>query len=272
MTDPPNRLLTLCRKTLQLNLRDSSDRPYDILLDDMATHVARLIERNLQSGRAGRVALVQGYDPNDQATWLPGYVQSVTQNYAQEYRRLTALEAGDTAAWVDLHATLTRRAYHVLRRFLDHNQTNQLASDVAQDVCEKLFRTTYPGDVPFDAWTGTILVNHVTAMGRSADLLDAAQTKSDRRPAALDEQLEHSGVPNDPAAADPFATIDDQWWLLAAIAQLPTYAQKVVIVHGHLLERPVDEIAELLDRTPQAVYNLRARALRNLRTLLSADE
>jgi len=265
-------LLTLCREALQLSLRDSADHAYDMSLDDMAAQVARLIERNLQSGRAGRVALVQGHDPNDQANWLPGYVRSVTKNCAREYRRLTALEAGDTDAWVDLHATLARRAYFVLRRFLEHDQANQRASDVAQDVCEKLFLTTYPGDVPFDAWTGTILVNHVTAMGRSKDALDAARAKSNRWPAIQDEQFEHAGIPNDPAAADPFATLDDQWWLLAAIAQLPTYAQKVVIVHGHLLEHPVDEIAELLDRTPQAVYNLRARALRNLRTLLSADE
>ncbi len=263
---PPPWLLLLCREHLQKDLPEPL--PPTLSLDDLIIRIAQLVAHNLDSGRARHVAHIQGDDPADITSWLPQYIRRVATHYLREQPRLTALEAGDPDAWAALHKTLTVQAYHRLRRSHGHGDAQQRASDLAQNVCEIIYRAPYPCDVPFDAWAARILVNQVYAASRSGDVLDVSPS----RITDLDALLEGAGSLVDPAGEDPLTTVDAQLWLLAAIAKLPSRAQQVVIVYGYLLERDVEEIAGFLDCTSQAVYNLRYRALRKLKALLSSEK
>ena len=67
---------------------------------------------------------------------------------------------------------------------------------------------------------------------------------------------------------NPFERIENQLLLLDAIAQLPSEAQRQVILLSFFYDWESAQIAEALDKTPQAVYNLKHRALRKLREIL----
>jgi len=263
---PSPWLLPLCREHLQNDL--PAPLPSTLSFDELIRRIAHLVARNLDTGRAVRVAHTEGSDPTDVTSWLPQYIRRVAIHYLREQPRLAALEAGDPNAWTALHKTLTAQAYHQLRRAHGHGYAQQQAPDIAQDVCETIYRAPYPCDVPFDAWAARILVNQVYAPSRSGDVLDISPSHI----AGLDALLERTGAPVDSAGEDPLATIDVQLRLLSAIEQLPSQAQQVVIVQGYLLERDVEEIADFLGRTPQAVYNLRYRALRKLKVLLLSEK
>jgi RNA polymerase sigma factor (sigma-70 family) len=78
-----------------------------------------------------------------------------------------------------------------------------------------------------------------------------------RRPVPTEELPDHPEPPR-----DDLVETDDLLW--AAVRSLPP-RQRVAVVHRHVLDRSYDEIAELMDTTPEAVRANVYQAMRRLR-------
>jgi RNA polymerase sigma factor (sigma-70 family) len=225
-----------------------------------------LVEENIRSGRFAKFA---GAESNSTPANLAEYVDRVVSYMSKEGRRIQALQDGDSEEWYRLGNFLYTRARPLVSRFRGRGGVAADASDFAQKACVVVFEKRYPFDIPFDAWATTIL-NHLIIGGltRSGDALDRPKP-----PESLEEfpgsgqmfGLPLSEVLANPFSMAPFEKIENQNLILNAIDRLCSPAQKFVIIESYLNCVEDVEIARRLGKTPQAVYNLRQRALLCLR-------
>jgi RNA polymerase sigma factor (sigma-70 family) len=206
---------------------------------------------------------------------LEAYVDRVIASYLQEHHRVERLAAGDEVTWNRLGEQLARRAQAMLlRRQVPGDRAASLAADFAQETCEIIYSHSFPYDVSFDGWSTLILKNRILGRyTRSPDLIDRQVIQSLDRPSGGDAS-DHFSLYDllvDPAGDAAFERTEVQALLIQAIAHLPSPAQRAVIIDTYFYELGDQEIARRLGRSRQAVYNLRHRALRNLRRIL-ADE
>jgi len=235
---------------------------------ELATRCAAIIARNLKSGRAQRVIGKQGIDAPQAAD---AYVDRVVTAFAREDPRVTRLDAGDREEWQRLFELLFRYARSMLRRY---NSQVDSAADFAQLACESICSRPFPYDVTFNAWAGLILKNHIRMKRlRSRDV-------SDRAPGAVSlDRASHDEAGDDrlhDLLADPsndsiFERRELREWLLDAIQRLPSREQQDVILLKYFYSASDEAIAQQLDRSVQAVYRLRHRALLGLRSILTID-
>jgi RNA polymerase sigma factor (sigma-70 family) len=201
------------------------------------------------------------------------YVDRVIHSYLQEQSRVEALAAQDEAAWAELHEQLTGRAYNILLRLqVPPGQAMGEAADFAQAACEIIFSHPFPYDVSFDAWATRILKNRILWRDtRSQDLIDREpRTLSLDRPGRSETGDDFSlyDLLTDGAGTSAFERLEVQEWLMQAIAGLRSGAQQRVIIDSFFYGLSDEEIATRLGKTKQAVYNLRHRALRDLKEIL----
>ncbi len=233
-----------------------SEPEYGWLLSEIRETVAD----NLCRGRA-RKFLQTGHCRS-----LAEYVQLVARTIkseAQESRRLPAGDGQDDW-WRLLQQKLRAQAYFLLLRLgVDHYEAYQRADDFAQDACLKIFVAKYPADVPFTAWAQRILRNTILSkLRRRPDTLDVPGAIT-----ALEED-EEAGATTAPET-DPIEEAENRGMFQQALCQLPSETQRKVI----LLELngfTAQEIALTLDRSAQAVYNLRHRAILEMKATVAA--
>jgi len=239
--------------------------------------VSNILQTNLSNGRA-QYAI--GSDTRGITTsCLQQYGLRVATHYWAEHKRITALVAGDEKLWEELRRRLIHRAYHMLctHAGLPSAAAYEQAPDHAQEACQRILRGRYPYDVPFYAWATRILINCVLKrLKRSSDLLDRGLfVELDvENPFTVDWSSKDHGenwqTLNTPESFSE--NIETRHLMLDAIEQLPSEAQRQVILLDFFYEWEDTKIAEALDKTCQAVYNLRYRALRGLKEILEHQE
>ncbi len=258
--------------------------------------IERIFLRNLASGRAQRVrrhwlvtpdTASQRFSPPwaklpvaEQPEWPLGYLQQVIHIYQQEQVRLHALAQHDSDTWRRLGACLAASATHLLVQMgLDAALAADLALDMAQQACCKIYVSIFPCDIAFDIWTHVILKNQILhQLTRSKELLDRQPYIESFEALQTEQEDRHNFTPIGQMDADPGQTafsaskqIEDRDWLIDAIAQLPSPERRAVIVYTFYYDLSDDEIAHRLGKSKGAVYTLRHRALKQLQVILASD-
>ncbi len=176
-------------------------------------------------------------------------------------RLITRLQAGEDELFKALYERYFDRVYAYLRVTLgDPHEAEDVSQEVFVSVLEalpKYERRT----VPFRAWVFRIARNAALTRRRSSGrLVLESPTELARRGASDRDAI-------DPASLE---WIHDSE-LVARVERLPE-AQQQVIMLRYLFELGCGEIADLLERKPDAVRQLHSRALRSLRSGLAPVE
>ncbi|HEY4691562.1 MAG TPA: sigma-70 family RNA polymerase sigma factor [Anaerolineae bacterium] len=269
-------LLTMCKRRVSAFAGSLPGEP-PIPAPKLAAQLAKIVWRNLHSGRVQRVFSRGEARAPIRLDWLEEYVDRVIGYYLAEHERVERLADGDSAEWDRLQRLLYWRAYRMLQHWpLKGLTAEQDAVDYAQQTCISVYNATFPYDVSFDAWATLILHNHILKQyTRSTDVID-------RNP--LVESLDNSYDSHDsdswrsphdaladPESEAPFESVDTQEQIKWAIARLPSPSQQQVVTYTFLLGRSDEWISREMGRSRQSVYNLRHRAIQQLRQILSAS-
>ncbi len=230
--------------------------------------ITTIVARNVQSGRAQRVLATTAPEQ------IERYIDRVIATFIVEHDRLDRLAAGEADAWTRLFQQLAQRAQWLLNRITTSPATAPEAIEFAQAACEAIFRSTFPYDVSFDAWATLVLKNIIwQRYQRSRDLLDRnSQVESLEGASTAEPGTEFS---LHELLADPNSNVFDQpevrEWLLSALDQLSSVTQERVLIELYFNERSIPEVAQRLGRSVQAVYNLKHRALLELKSILTRE-
>lgn len=275
-------------------LVDEMDKAHELvggLSKQHITQIAKIVSRNYISGRAHRVmgetlspasSLLEhpetAHIAPDLPMWIFSYLQKVISIYRQEAHRLHALAAGDLVAWETLSLWLVESAhYYLMRKGINHSAAAEMARDMAQQTCLRVYTSFFPCDVPFDTWVYVILKNQILqCFMRSRDLLDRQpyiesldelQAELGDQPAAtaIGHLLKQVGAPTLPNIQG----LEETDWLLTAIAQMPSAERRAVIIYTYFHAYSDEEIALTLGKSTGAVHTLRHRALKQLQTILN---
>lgn len=230
--------------------------------DEIAVRIAddpieRIVDRNVGSGRYRRVCSFTEQTPSREE-----YARQVAHYHARHSDQVSRLERGDRPAWEELWRLLFRAAYGLLLRAgWAPAQAYARAEEATQECCLTIYCRSYPYDCPFDAWVLTILRHQVfRPHHRSRNPLDLLG-----RTCALEERDEQESAPD-------ASRIEAREPLIEAVSRLPSEPQREVIMNLFFRDRTVEETAAMLGKTPQAIYNLKGRALARLAELLSEDD
>lgn len=274
MLSEENSLWMSCRTFLLAWLeRNVGGEPRDV--EDTARRIIEIVRENVSSGRFGRVCKFENREAGEEA--LRDYVVRVGKYYLEEHERVTKLQEADGLAWQELYNRLLPRAYHRLLKFgVPEDQAYEEANDYVQQACENIYRGRYTYDVPFEARAARILFNNISqrytrqgdvlAKPRMTYSLDQPTDASEDRTLCLRDMLDA------PDSLATFERVDIQELLLWAVKRLDSRSQQRVIIRSFFYDWTDGEIAAELGKSKQAVYNLRHRALKELRKILEADE
>jgi RNA polymerase sigma-70 factor, ECF subfamily len=186
---------------------------------------------------------------------------SLQREDADTARLVVRIQAGDKDLIGPLYLRYFDRVYAYLKITL---QDPHEAEDAAQAVFIRVLEAL-PGyerrEVPFRAWLFRIVRND--AINR----LRQRQRLTVESPEDLAQRGEGA---TEPVGPDSIDWIGDAR-LLNLIERLPL-GQRQVIVLRYMMDFNTVEIAELLDRSPEAVRQLHHRAMRYLRQRMSRDD
>jgi len=180
---------------------------------------------------------------------------------ADTARMVMRIQEGDKELLGPLYLRYFDRVYAYLRITL---QDTHEAEDAAQGVFMRVLEAlpSYERrEVPFRAWLFRIVRND--AINR----LRARQRLTVEDPIDLAERGERATPPPGPDGIDWLGDAR----LLALIERLPL-SQRQVIVLRYMMDFNTVEIAELLERSPEAVRQLHHRAMRYLRQRMSRED
>jgi RNA polymerase sigma-70 factor, ECF subfamily len=174
-------------------------------------------------------------------------------------RLVTRLQAGEKELFGDLYLRYFDRLYCYLRVGLkDAHEAEDLAQQVFINALEAL--PSYERRrQPFRAWLFTIARNR---------LLDHLRTHRRVEPEDPDTIDRRRGAYSEEASARALQWMSDSEVLLF-VERLPP-AQRQVLVLRYMMDFTTAEIAEILDRTPEAIRQIQHRALGYLEERLSA--
>jgi RNA polymerase sigma factor (sigma-70 family) len=263
-------LRAACQQRVNALVKPEQLDPAGLSRLQLGQQVTRIVKRNLASGRAQRVMSHDRQREPLTRSQLEQYIDRVIGVYLIEHARIERLAAQADAEWNQLQAELTTRA----RRMLQHwpasvFQPQAEAPDFAQQACETIFNAIFPYDVAFDAWATVILNNHIRQRAtRSRDLVDRnpSVVSLDQPTGSQPEQMTALyDLVQDPTADHLFETVELQLQITAAIARLSSPTQQLIILYSFLYGWSDKQLANHLAKTEQAIYNLRHRALRQLR-------
>ncbi len=268
----PAYILQMCEHQASETVTENDLEQYETSREELIRHITQIVLRNVASGRVQRV-IIAGQFTESRKALSEAYIDRVIASYLREHGRVEALAARDEVAWTELFQQLASRAYNILLRMqAPSGRAQDEAADFAQDVCETIFNHPFPYDVSFDAWVTRILKNRILwCYTRSPDLADRKPWMwSLDRPSRSgpDDDFSLYDLLSDESSDAPFEKSEVQEMLIQAINRLRSTAQQQVVVDTFFYDLSDDEIAMRLGKTKQAVYNLRFRALRNLRRIL----
>jgi RNA polymerase sigma-70 factor, ECF subfamily len=163
-------------------------------------------------------------------------------------------QRGDKGAYALVAARIADRFLAVARRIL---RDRDLAEDATQQallaIWQDLPRLRDPAR--FEAWSYRLLVHACYAEGRR-----------ERRWAPNIRVLPIDA----PAAADELSSVDDRDQLERGFRRLPIDHRTVVVLY-HYLDKPLDEIARILDIPVGTAHSRLHHAMRGMRAALEAD-
>lgn len=188
---------------------------------------------------------------------------------------LTRAVSGDRAALAELlerHGPTARAslAGRIPKRWQAQLSEDDLIQQTYADAVAHITEIVGPSENAFACWLKTTarrnlrdVVKMLETHKRGGDRRQLSSLAADGSYVALLETLTGSGTPPSGKVAEREAAM----LLRQAIAQLPELYARVVTLHD-LEQRPVEEVAAALKRSPGAVYMLRARAHDRLRKIL----
>jgi RNA polymerase sigma-70 factor, ECF subfamily len=220
--------------------------------DPASDEIRSIVAANIRSGRFARVSAYAG-----RTLTLTEYSEQTARHYRHSHPFVALLQRGDAEAWGLLWKRLYDAAYALLvARGWNAEQAHARAEEAVQEACLNISNKPYPYDCSFEAWAITIVRNCLR--GRQPAPLDRPNTSV--MLASVADQ-----------AVDALAALDDHLLLVDALFRLESRAQRQVIICLYFDDLSPAQTAQKLGRTVQAVYNLKARALAQLRTLLDDD-
>lgn len=265
------RILQTCKRRVSEAVTEDDLEQHGTSRGEFVSHITDIVSQNVASGRAQRV-MAGRFIEGREGSPLETYVDRVIDCYLREHNRIEALADGNRAAWTELFEQLAGRAYNILLRLqVPPGWARGEASDFAQEACEVIFSHPFPYDVSFDAWATRILKNCILGRyTRSQDLVDREPgiLSLDRPSQEVGDDFSLYDLLTDDSGTSVFDRLEVREWLIQAIARLGSRAQQQVIIDTFFYELSDEEIAQRLDKTRQAVYNLRFRALRRLKQIL----
>lgn len=257
-----------CERRVRHNRMSEQLRAQGLSPAVVVQRLVPIVTRNYQSGRAQRVL---GAAPPIAPAQFERYIDRVLATFLLEHGRLERLAAADTDSWTVLLNQLARQAQVLLGRICTSPATAPEELEFAQAACEVIWRCPFPFDVSFDAWATVILRNTIWQhYQRSRDMLDrcpAIESLDQPGPGGAASRYEWWAEPNT-------AHVDQgevREWLLAALRRLPSVAQEQVLLELYFHGRSAADVARRLGRSVQAVYNLKHRALAELRQVLICE-
>ncbi len=270
------QIIQACKLRVEAIVSPSDLEQYNISQAVLIEHIVKLVYQNVKSGRIQRVIAGQmdKEQHKSEAPLLKEYLDRLIVTYKAEHSRIKKLADKDDKEWQHLFEQLTNRAYYMLLRLqISPVQAESTAVDFAQECCTTIFIKIFPCDVPFDAWSTKILNNLILQRyTRSRDLIDRKSTSiiSVDQPAqdVSSEQFSLHELITDDFSISAFERIELQEWLLKAITHLPSPSQQDVIIYTYFYDLSDNDIAQQIDKTKNAVYILRHRALQQLQKIL----
>jgi RNA polymerase sigma-70 factor (ECF subfamily) len=172
---------------------------------------------------------------------------STPTDHASE-RNLIEAARRDPRRFAELYENNFERVYaFVARRVRHREEAEDLTSEVFQRALAKLDRYEWRG-LPFRAWLYRIAANAI----------------ADRAHRAAREAELPSDLTDDAAGLEE---IEEGARLFRMVGDLPADQRRVVVMR-FAEQRPIREIAAVLDRSEGAIKQLQFRALQHLRTRL----
>jgi RNA polymerase sigma-70 factor (ECF subfamily) len=229
-----------------------------------ATSGRRIADRRANLVAAESPGLPGGFAPHADRLRFVERVEPSTlaREDADTARLVSRLQAGETGLFAELYMRYFDRIYAYLRISL---QDTHEAEDATQEVFIRVLEAL-PGyerrSVPFRAWLFRIVRNSAINRIRQRGRL------SFESPEEMQRRAEAS--PLGASHGDSLDWLEDRD-LVGMIEQLPL-AQRQVIVLRYMLELRGAEIADILDRSPDAVRQLHQRAMRYLRARMSPTD
>jgi RNA polymerase sigma-70 factor (ECF subfamily) len=175
-------------------------------------------------------------------------------------RLVTRIQAGDRDQFATLYQRYFDRVYAYLRLVL---RDSHEAEDVTQQVFVEIFEALPRYErrrQPFRAWLFTIVRNQGVSQLRKSNRLDLTA------PEKLLEQTDGTTTEGNGGRVIEWISDED---LMLFVERLPL-AQRQVLLLRFMLDLNANEIAKILERTPESVRILQHRALRFLEQRLVA--
>ena len=223
----------------------------------------RVEERRAEQRPAEPPALPDDFEPHRERLLFVVREEPTTleREDADTARLVVRIQAGDKELVGPLYLRYFDRVYAYLKITLqDPHEAEDAAQAVFMRVIEAL--PSYERrEVPFRAWLFRIVRNDAINRLRQRQRLTVED------PDDLAERGEGATPPPGPEEID---WIGDAR-LLALVERLPL-GQRQVIVLRYMMDFNTIEIAELLDRSPEAIRQLHHRAMRYLRQRMSREE
>ena len=197
------------------------------------------------------------------------YVQVVAKKYDEigSYVSRIQIEKSEEE-WTDLYLKLRKWAFNF---FIKHglpygDSTSELADGCAADAAMKILTAWFPFDVDFDPWAHLLLLNvcrhEVRSYSRQSQVPDSAKVD-------LNDELDKTDVSFSPDGRNDY---DMRHTLIDAINQISTESWRQVLMLRYYHGLTQAEIAEELNKTPSAVYNLLFKANKALRKVWNSEE
>lgn len=130
------------------------------------------------------------------------------------------------------------------------------AEDAVQEAWLRLSRADTSGVDNLSAWLTTVT---------SRVCLDMLRSKKSRREAAIGEDAPEPAVTAEEAIERETILADSVGLALLVVLQALNPAERIAFVLHDLFDMPFDEIAPIVDRTPEAARQLASRARRRVR-------
>jgi RNA polymerase sigma factor (sigma-70 family) len=226
--------------------------------DEIAKRIRLILYINLDRGR------IQSFVEGD-ISLVRGYIWRVAEKYINLSPLINKLQIERTTlVWEPLYKQMVSWAYNFFLKKGFHGtiHTQEKASECATEAAMNILRAYFPYDTDLEPWACVVVQNTCRKYIRKAT---KKSTIPQQNLVDLEDMLSNI---KDPSHQDQEYIKDLQSDLLEAINQLLDARQQVVKLI-YFDELPPVEIANRMNKSVGAIYNLQFNALHDLRKILS---
>ena len=228
--------------------------------EEVIGRITHIVCKNMARGRL-KVFLDAGRERD-----LEEYIRYVVGSYRRQRAKVEGLQfERDDGLWQVFYQEVEDWVFDYLisRGFVPNEGTFRLVQDYRSCAVEQLMLAHFPYDISFECWARTV-VQHVCRkqIGRAM----CHKRLCDKQMVGL-EQWQSGAVYRSHEEELVALTLSDG--LLAALQELPTNYRVVIQLHD-LCDMDYQEIADVMNKTLRAVYNMHYKAMKRLREILIA--